>query len=234
MKILAVGAHPDDLEILCAGTLIRCVVRGDTVTMAHIARGDAGSFEHESDEIAVIRDAEARASAALVGAEYAALAISDGRVNGADEAQREAVTDLVRRTRPDVVITHAPNDYNPDHNEVSKLVFGASFTASLPNYGSRTPAHDSVPALYYMDTSAGVGFAPEQYVDVTDTIDAKLEACKKHASQLVWLRQHDNVDMVDQVRTVARFRGLQCGVPYAEGFITCRAWLREHPLRHLP
>ena len=234
MNILAVGAHPDDLEILCAGTLIRCVARGDAVTTAHIARGDAGSFEHGKEEIAAIRDAEARASAEVIGAAYDCLAVSDGRVNAADEAQREAVVELIRRHRPDVVITHAPNDYMPDHNETSKLLFDASFSASLPNYGSGPRAAPSVPALYYMDTMAGAGFEPDQYVDVTDAIEGKIEAFSKHSSQLTWLREHDNVDMVDQIRTVARFRGLQCGVSYAEGFATCRAWLRARALRHLP
>lgn len=234
MRVLAVGAHPDDLEILCAGTLARCVARGDDVTMAHVARGDAGSFDHGADEIAAIRDREARAAAALLGATYLALEVPDGKVNAADEAQRESVVDLVRSARPDLVITHAPNDYMPDHNEVSKLVFDATFTASLPNYRPETAAHGIVPALYYMDTLAGVGFSPEDYVDISETVETKVEAFRTHASQVGWLLEHDGVDMVDQIRTVARFRGLQCRVPYAEGFSACRTWLRSGPRRLLP
>lgn len=234
MRYLAVSAHPDDLEILCAGTLRRLVLRGDHVTMATIARGDAGSFNHTPDEIAAIRAAEGAAGAAVVGADHVPGVVSDGRVNSADEHQRELVVDLIRRTRPDVIISHAPNDYMPDHVETSKLVFDAAFTASLPNYRTDHPSHDQVPVLYYMDTMAGVEFLPTEYVDITDTLDAKLDAFRAHASQLTWLKEHDQVDMVEQITAVARFRGLQCGVNMAEGFTVCRTWLRTPAARLLP
>jgi LmbE family N-acetylglucosaminyl deacetylase len=244
MKVLAVGAHPDDLEILCAGTLARCVARGDTVTAAHIALGDAGTFTHSAEEISQIRAEEARAAAGVLGVGYQRLAIPvrDGRVNAADEHQREAMVELVRQARPDLVITHAPHDYMPDHNEASRLVFGATFSASLPNYATTSlpnyattsPAHATVPALYYMDTLAGLGFTPTEYVDITDTIDLKLSAFQAHASQLTWLKDHDEVDMLEQITAVARFRGLQCQVRYAEGFTPCQTWLRTVPGRLLP
>jgi N-acetylglucosamine malate deacetylase 1 len=236
MKVLAVGAHPDDLEILCAGTLARCVARGDSVTAAHIALGDAGSFTRSGEEISQIRADEARAAAGLLGVGYQRLAIPvrDGRVNAADEHQREAVVELVRQATPDLVITHAADDYMPDHNEVSQLVFAATFSASLPNYGTTSPAHATVPALYYMDTLAGLGFMPTEYVDITETIDLKLSAFRAHVSQLTWLKEHDGVDMLEQITAVARFRGLQCRVRYAEGFTACQTWLRTVPYRLLP
>ncbi len=234
MKYLAISAHPDDLEILCAGTLRLLVERGDTVTMSNIARGDAGSFTHTPNEIAAIRAAEGASGASLIGADYIAGSISDGRVNAADEGQRELVVDLIRRVAPDVIITHAPNDYMPDHNEVSKLVFDAAFTASLPNYITEHHAHGFVPVIYYMDTMAGVEFLPTEYVDISDTIDAKRAAFTEHQSQLTWLLDHDGVDMLEQITTVARFRGLQSGVHMAEGFTVCRTWLRTPAARLLP
>jgi len=124
MNVLAVGAHPDDLEILCGGTLIRCVERGDHVTMAHLARGDAGSFHHTPDEIASMRHSEAAAAAVRIGATYLSLDISDGRVNSSDERQRTAVVDLVRTALPDLVITHFTGDYMPDHNQGAGKVGG--------------------------------------------------------------------------------------------------------------
>jgi LmbE family N-acetylglucosaminyl deacetylase len=234
MKVLAIGAHPDDLEILCAGTLRLMVERGDKVTMAHVANGDAGSFGHGPEEIAAIRRREAAAAAALIGAAHIAGTISDGRVNAATESQREFVVDVIRQVKPDLVITHAPNDYMPDHNEVSKLVFDAAFTASLPNYRTAHPAHDLVPALYYMDTVAGVDFLPTEYVDISESLEAKVEAFRRHESQVTWLSQHDGVDMPEQIRSVARFRGIQVGVTYAEGFTACRTWLRTRASRLLP
>ncbi|SEF17984.1 PIG-L deacetylase family protein [Jiangella alba] len=234
MRVLAVAAHPDDLEILCAGTLRRCVERGDEVTMAHVSRGDAGSFTQAPDEIAAIRAAEAASAAAVVGAEYVGLTESDGAVNAADEDQRRAMVRLIRDTRPDLVITHAANDYMPDHNEVSKLVFDATFTATLPNYAGDHPAHDRVPVLYHMDTLTGVGFTPTDYVDISDTFAVKTKALAMHESQLRWLDEHDGVDTLEMIDIVGRFRGLQCGVRHAEAFAVQHTWLRASPRRLLP
>ena len=82
MRVMAIGAHPDDLEILCAGTLARYAAEGHAVTMCHVARGDRGSYQHTRDEIATIRDLEARAAAALIDADYQALGIADGEYDG--------------------------------------------------------------------------------------------------------------------------------------------------------
>jgi len=236
MNVLAVGAHPDDVEALCAGTLARMVQRGDEVTAAHVALGDAGSFELDAVSTAKMRAREAQDAADILGINYQRMSIdiSDCRVNSADEHQREAVAELVRVTKPDLVITHSPEDYMSDHNEVSKLVFGATFAASLPNYETHSNFHSKVPALYYMDTLAGVGFQPSEFVDISETIELKLTALATHRSQLTWLKEHDGVDMVEQSKSVARFRGLQCQVDYAEGFTPCRTGLRTFSYRLLP
>ena len=73
--------------------------------------------------------------------------------------------------------------------------------------------------IYYMDTLMGIGFQPTEYVDVSDVIDTKAAMLEAHQSQLTWLRDHDGIDVVEQMRTTTRFRGQQCGVDYAEGFV---------------
>jgi N-acetylglucosamine malate deacetylase 1 len=234
MRILAVGAHPDDLEILCGGTLARYVSEGHEVVMCHATKGNRGSFEHTSEEIARIRGLEARRAAEICGAEYATLGLSDAEINAADPEQHRAVVDLVRDTRPDLIITHSTGDYMGDHNELSKLVFDCSFYATLPLYETGRPHHSAVTPLYYMDTVMGVGFQPAEYVDVTDQIDTKAAMLEAHESQLTWLRDHDGVDIVEQMRTTTRFRGQQCGAAYAEGFIQCQRWLRGTTRRLLP
>jgi N-acetylglucosamine malate deacetylase 1 len=234
MNVLAVGAHPDDLEILCGGTLRRYAERGDRVVMCHAARGDRGAFASTRDEVAAARLAEARAAADIAGAAHVCLGFSDGEIDASEPDQRAAVVDLVREHRPDVIITHAPTDYMGDHNELSRLVFECSFHATLPLLETRRPAHDTVPPLLYMDTLAGVGFTPTEYVDVSATIDTKRAMLEAHASQLAWLRDHDGVDVVADMLTAARYRGMQCGVAYAEGFVACAAWLRQVPRRVLP
>jgi LmbE family N-acetylglucosaminyl deacetylase len=234
VRVLAVGAHPDDLEILCGGTLARLVGEGHTVVMCHASKGDRGSFVHTSEEIARIRDGEARRAAEIAGAEHATLGFSDGDVNAADPEQRRRVVDLVREAQPDLIITHSPSDYMVDHNEISKLVFDSSFTATLPLYETDKPAHASVTPIYFMETVMGIGFLPTEYVDVSGYIDTKVAMLEAHESQLTWLRDHDRVDIVEQMKTTTRFRGQQCGVAYAEGFAQSLTWLRATTRRLLP
>jgi LmbE family N-acetylglucosaminyl deacetylase len=234
VKVLAVGAHPDDLEILCGGTLAGYVAGGHTVVMCHATRGDRGSFEHTSEQIARIRAGEAQRAAGIAGAEHATLGLSDGEVNAADPEQRRLVADLVREARPDVIITHSPGDYMVDHNEISKLVFDASFLATLPLYETGSERHALVTPIFFMETVMGLGFAPMEYVDVSEHIDTKIAMLEAHESQLTWLRDHDGIDIVEQMKTTTRFRGLQCGAAYAEGFVQCLTWLRGTTRRLLP
>ena len=234
MRVMAIGAHPDDLEILCAGTLARYVAEGHEVTMCHIARGDRGSYEHTREEITAIRDAEARAAAEVLGAAYQALDVADGEIDSSNEGQRVRVTEAIRLARPDVVLAHSANDYMTDHVEASRLAFDASFLATLPLYETASPHLPEVPALVYMETVTGNDFVPVEFVDISAHIETKLTALDRHQSQLRWLADHDGVDMLDQIRTVSRYRGLQCGVEYAEGFIPCNVWLRARTERVLP
>ena len=202
--------------------------------MCHATRGDRGSYVHTSEEIARIRGEEARRAAEICGAEYATLGISDGEINAADPEQRRLVVDLVRDARPDLIITHYPRDYMSDHDEISKLVFDCSFHATLPLFETGKPHHPLVTPIYYMETVMGVGFQPTEYVDVSDAIDAKVAMLEAHESQLTWLRDHDAVDIVEQMKTTTRFRGQQCGAAYAEGFVQCQTWLRGTTRRLLP
>lgn len=234
MRVLAVGAHPDDLELLCGGTLARFVREGHEVTMAHVSLGDRGSFEHSAAEIAAIRRGEAERAAEVIGAHHMTLELSDGLVSAADQTQRNLAIDLIRSMKPDVIITHAPNDYMADHNETSRLMLDASHIATLPLVETAHPAHTVVAPVIFMDTLAGVAFQPTEYVDITEDVDRKLEALRCHKSQLQWLLDHDGVDIIEQTRTVAAFRGYQSGVRYAEGFAPCLTWLRARPFRLLP
>jgi LmbE family N-acetylglucosaminyl deacetylase len=201
--------------------------------MCHASRGDRGSFVHTSAEIADIRLAEARTAAGIIGAEHHTLGLSDGEINAADPNQRRLAIDLIRATRPDLILTHSPNDYMADHNEISRLMVDASHIATLPLLETKHEAHTVVPAVYYIDTLAGVGFNPTEYVDITNDLDWKLDALRAHRSQLEWLRDHDGVDIVERTRSVSAFRGFQSGAAHAEGFAPCLTWLRTRTMRLL-
>jgi LmbE family N-acetylglucosaminyl deacetylase len=235
VNILAVGCHPDDLEIGCGGTLARFTLAGHRITMCYVANGNMGHVILSPDELRRIRKAEAQSAGEMLGAsEVISFDIPDLEVNAIQPDIVNRMVDLIRRIQPDLIITHAPDDYMKDHIEVSKLVFDASFTASIPHYATPAPGVAKITPLYYMDTLAGINFIPTEYVDITTTIEIKLHALDCHESQIRWIKDHDHVDFLDFVRTTSRFRGLQCSTDFAEGFRPCLTWPRLTTKRLLP
>lgn len=235
MRVLAIGCHPDDLEIGCGGTLAKYVKQGDDVIMCHIANGDMGHKVIMPYELAIKRTTEAERAGAVIGAkEVINIDVPDLTVSSDNIETVKKVIAVIRDIKPDVIITHSPEDYMRDHLETGKIVFDASFSSSVPHFGNQDSFYDKIVPLYYMDTLAGVGFLPEEYVDVTDTIEIKLDAVNKHESQVKWMKDHDGIDFLDFVRTVSKFRGFQCQTDYAEGFKLCRTWPRQITKRLLP
>lgn len=232
-KVLAVGAHPDDIEILCAGTMARYVGLGVEVVLCNATTGNRGGYHSSMQELGDTRDAEAREAAAVIGAAYTCLGFDDCSLVH-DASTRERFTDLIRQVGPDVVFTHDPQDYHADHVATSKLVFEASFLASVPLLATTRPASERILPVFYMDTLAGLGFSPEQYVDIGGAMDTKRDMLGRHHSQVGWLRQHDGLDLLDFMETMARFRGYQAGVRYAEAFRPAHNWLRNSTERILP
>lgn len=233
LRITAIGAHPDDLEILCGGTLAKYASLGHKVVMAHLLNGDKGHYELDSEELARIRKREAEAAGRIIGAEVVSLDLPDAELFSNLET-RKLVIDLIREARPDVIITHAPADYCSDHTVTSQLVCEASFYCAAPLFKTSKTAHDKIPPVFFMDTVAGMGFLPTEYVDISEAFQKKMEMLRRHASQLEWLKAHDDLDVLGLVETTARFRGLQCGVQYAEGFRQYEVWGRKVPMRLLP
>ncbi len=236
MNVLAVSCHPDDIEIGCGGTLIRYAKEGHNVTICHCANGNQGHVIIMPEELGKIRIEEARRGGEMMGAvETITLDVGDLMLDSYNQEVVEKMTNIVRRVNPDVIITHDPDDYMKDHQQVSKLVFDASFSATVPHFapGDAPFTHTFAP-IFYMDTLAGVNFQPEYYVNITGEIEQKLEALDCHESQIKWMRDHDNVDFLDMVRTCSKYRGYQCGVPYAEGFKICKVYPRMTTRRLLP
>ena len=141
---------------------------------------------------------------------------------------------MIKYADPDFIITHNPDDYMPDHTAVSRLVFDASFGATIPNYKTKYSKPAKLVPIYYMDTLAGVNFQPTEYVDISEEIDLKIRMLECHESQLVWMREHDGIDFADMVHTCSRYRGYQCGADYAEGFRPCQVYLKGTTKRLLP
>ena len=232
--VLVISCHPDDVEIACAGTLLKCKERGDRVVVCHLCSGDKGHEIIMPKELAEMRAGEAIKAGALGDIEVIHGGFNDLEIYDNNKESRDKVVNIIRKVNPDFIITHDPEDYMPDHNAVSKLVFDASFAATCPHYFTEVEEVARLVPIYYMDTLCGVNFNPTEYVDVTPYIDKKLEMLECHESQIVWMREHDHIDFPDMVRTCRRYRGFQCGAEYEEGFKQCQVYLKGTTKRLLP
>lgn len=228
--VLAIGAHPDDIEMGCAGTLAHLQEQGWSIAIACMTPGDKGSTRMAPDDIARIRRQEAKESAGLLGADFFCLEWRDLAIFYGDMSCKRT-TALLRAVDPQLVLTHPPRDYLGDHEETSRIVRHACFAAPVRNY--EVPAFpertvpkptSGIPHLYYYDPVESVDMFGERarasvIVDITDTIDLKERMLAKHESQRAWLRhQHGTEDALKQMRIWARSRGKQIDREYGEAF----------------
>jgi LmbE family N-acetylglucosaminyl deacetylase len=239
MNILAIGAHPDDVESYAGGTLAKYAKAGHKVFTATATNGNIGSATLSSEEIARIRKQEAANAAAHIGAEYICLDFDD-EMFFEDKAARLKFINLVRYCKADVILTHNPVDYNPDHELTSKIVNDIAVMIPIAKLVTEAPPCENIPVIYYWETVHGLGFIPGEYVDISDVIDIKMAMCREHKSQDQWMKDNyteavdRNADYFDRVLIEAAYRGMQCGVKYAEGFIAANDAFRRKPYRLLP
>jgi N-acetylglucosamine malate deacetylase 1 len=211
-RVLAIGAHPDDVEFLCAGTLALLRERGWEISIASMTPGDCGSTTLSREEISRVRREEARRAAAILDAGYECLESSDFCVIHGEELMRR-VTGLIRRVDPTLVFTHSPVDYIADHEETAKIVGFSCFAAPVPNYETGDAPTAAIPHLYYCDPAEftdhfGKPIEPELVVDITDTLETKERMLACHESQREWLRAHHGCDQyLDQMRAWVLERG---------------------------
>ncbi len=234
MKILGIGCHPDDLEIACYGTLAKYVKHGHDVAVCHIANGNLGHVVIMQDELRRIRHKEAEAAAKAIGATHYSIDIGDLWVTAENDELIQKLSRVIRDVQPDLIITHNDQDYMNDHMQTYYAALRASFGASLPHYDLGYGRVSGVTPIYHMDTVAGTGFIPTEYVDITGEMELKLEALSCHESQIKWMLDHDHIDFLEFMRTCSRVRGFQSGVTYAEGFRPNHNYLRMTTKRLLP
>lgn len=225
MRILAIHAHPDDIEILAGGTCALLAAAGHELSFVTMSDGDCGSREYSREETARIRKGEAARAAALVGARYYWGGFHDLSIFNDDPSRRQT-TALIRQLRPEIVITSAPSDYLADHEMVSLLVRDACFAAGAPNYEvpDSPAALDWIPHLYFMDPIEGLDregrvVPPDFVVDVTSTFERKRDMLACHESQRNWLKAHHGMDnYLITMEHWTRHRGATAGYPFGEGF----------------
>jgi len=227
MKILALAAHPDDIEFMCAGTLILLKERGHEIAMATVNNGSCGSATLPPNEIAGLRALEARHAAELIGATFDCVGIPDLEAVF-DNPTRRKVSELMRRTQPDIVFTHFPGDYMLDHEIAGLLARDATFTATLGNYATLAPQPAPIlkhlPYLYYFSTLEGLDHFGQDVlldiiVDVSSVIAKKAAMLCCHASQREWLRHEHGIDeYVEFLKRQSAHLGARRGYAFGEGF----------------
>ena len=187
MNIIFFGAHPDDLEFFCGGTIAKCVEQGHTVWMAAVTNGNAGSPKLGKSEIAEVRHAEAQAAARVLGAAGLIWMNEDDELLFDNQPTRMKFVDAIREAKADVIVTHNPNDYHPDHIACSKMATDARILSAVRLIETAHPHLGQSPELFYMDSTAGINFLPQFYVDISSSFDTKMKALSCHDSQNGWL-----------------------------------------------
>ena len=218
LHLLIIGAHPDDADFAAGGTAALFRAAGHVVKMVSLTNGDAGHHLHPGPELARRRRGEASAAAAVIGATYDIFDIHDGQLLPTLE-NRLAVIRLVRTFHPDLVLTHRPNDYHPDHRYTSQLVQDAAYMVTVPAVAPETPHLQRDPVIAYLpdDFQKPNPLQPDVVVDVSGVVEKIVDMLHCHVSQFYeWLPY--NGKHIDRVPADEHAR---------------RGWLAEHTRHRL-
>jgi bacillithiol biosynthesis deacetylase BshB1 len=236
LDVLAIGAHPDDAELGCGGTLALLARGGRKVGLLHLTRGERGTRGTEEE-----RRAEAeQAAAALGAADLDFLDCGDGSLRNGP-AEEDALIALLRRWRPELVLGPTPHDRHPDHARAHQLVEAACFYAGLANRAPESgPPHRPAAVFSYMQHDL---FAPSFIVDVTADWETKLASLRAYRSQLYQPDQQEDGNPLTKISTPefwhavegrARHFGLLVGATFGEPFWSRRPFAMADPLAILP
>jgi LmbE family N-acetylglucosaminyl deacetylase len=184
LRIIAFGAHPDDCELKVAGVAARWAAQGHHVKFVSVTNGDIGHWGLAGGPLANRRRAEVEQCAKILGIHSQVLDIHDGELLPTLE-HRKTITRLIRDWKADVVLSHRPNDYHPDHRNVGVLVQDAAYMVTVPHFCPETPFLKNNPVfLYYEDRFTKPNrFSADIIVSIDDVIEKKFAAVEALASQ---------------------------------------------------
>lgn len=189
IKVLVFGAHPDDCDIQAGGVAARYLQQGHHVKFVSVTNGDAGHHEMGGAPLAQRRHSEAQAAAAVIGIEYELLDIHDGELMPTLE-NRYQIIRTIREFQPNLIMTHRPNDYHPDHRYTSTLVQDAAYMVTVPNICALTPHLEKNPVIAYLRDgfTKPYPFTPDVAVSIDAVVEQKIEMLHCHVSQFYeWL-----------------------------------------------
>lgn len=210
--ILAIGAHPDDIEIGCGGTLAKLYEKGFQLTFVIVTSGEEGARNLPKDEIKTIREHEARTSARYLGADQVVFLHEPDGLSVVSKKSKTRLISLIREIKPDSIFTHARSDRFPDHKLVHALTMDAALGAQGPWYPDATGDPFRVSNIFGYEVWNPINEIATAY-DISDSIQKKLSALEFHKSQL-----HE-INYLSAVRGLAAYRGAmtQTGT-FAEAF----------------
>jgi LmbE family N-acetylglucosaminyl deacetylase len=225
-RVFAVAAHPDDIEFVMAGTLIRLRDSGYELHYMNVANGCCGSTEHAAATVARIRREEAMAACRSIGAVFHESLVNDLEIFY-DRPTLARLAAVLREVAPEIVLTHSPVDYMEDHTNTCRLAVTAAFARSMPNF----PTQPSVAAVtqpvtvYHAQphgnqTPLGEPAVPSLFVDVTEIMPQKTAMLACHASQKRWLDESQGLDsyLHTMQQLSADVGRLSARYQYAEGW----------------
>jgi LmbE family N-acetylglucosaminyl deacetylase len=217
-RVLAVMAHPDDAELLCAGTLARAKADGAAICIMVMCRGEKGaSSKMKSADLSDLRCSEAEAASKVIDAEIFWAGEPDGELFD-DYPQRLMAIESYRRFKPTLVIAHASEDYHADHRAASQLAEAASWFCASRGHVTQVPVMDRPPRLWFADTIGMHDFSPDFYVDVSAHVDIKQRMLACHKSQLERGADGDFAPLAALMQRQYETRGAQADVAAAEAF----------------
>jgi LmbE family N-acetylglucosaminyl deacetylase len=216
-RAVAFGAHAFDVEVTAGGLLARLSQQGSEITIVHMTLGEKGHPRPgHAGLYADQKQIEAERAATLLGAAIRVLGYEDARLPNDDEAKL-AVCDLIRELRPELVLTHWHGSWHKDHRHAHELVMDGLFLAGLPGLSRERPAAAVRAVLFPENWEDPIGFAPQHYEDITDCYQQWLNAIDAYALSRSGLAAFP---YRDYYTSLARVRGVQAGVKYAEAFMT--------------
>lgn len=221
MNVLAIGAHPDDLEFMCGGTLLKCKDRGDQIFVALTTSGNTGSnVIPTKEETAAIREAEQLACCEYYNAQTMFLRFDDEGLLDTPQT-RTAVLNAIRWADPDLILCNPPWDPSPDHGMTGSLVTSVLSSICTETVVTEYPAMKKFPSVFFYSKDAQLDFSADIFVDVTDTIDLTCKLCNMHTSQHEWIAVTSGLEnYFSRARRIrARASGLLADCDYAEGFV---------------
>jgi N-acetylglucosamine malate deacetylase 1 len=184
LRIIAFGAHPDDCELKAAGVGAKWAALGHHVKFVSVTNGDVGHWKSAGGPLAKRRTEEVQACAKILGTRAEVLDIHDGELLPTLE-NRRWITKLIREWKADVVLSHRPNDYHPDHRNVGLLVQDAAYMVTVPFFCPDVPYLEKNPVFFFYEDrfTKPNRFSADVVVAIDDVIDKKLAAVEALESQ---------------------------------------------------